>query len=314
MTQRQSVPLMAVMLVVELASADVKGSRADEKAVRDVLAQAASTWNVHDMRAHCALMAADADFVNVNGWWWQGREEIERQHATAHQTVFKSSQAEVLPKKIRFMTLDVAVIQASWRVTGDTRSKNPRDYIMTYVMRRQGGRWLIIAGQNASAEDRSISAPVNLSTAASFGDPDERSAKDVPAEQVAIGDVLKEVDQAWSNGDIKAAARFYATDADLVDPKARWFQGRTQVEQHLADLRSGVFNKAERTSQVAKVRFVHADVAVVNERWRISAASGDQASVRGMGLLVMARQQGAWRIVTVENTITRGNPPAQSPR
>src|SRR5687767_14765653 len=93
------------------------------------------------------VVRAGCGFREGEWWWWQGRGEIERQHATAHQTVFRNTQAQIFPKKLRFIRPDVAVVQASWRVTGDTRSTGPRDYIMTYVMRKQDGRWLIITGQ-----------------------------------------------------------------------------------------------------------------------------------------------------------------------
>ena len=74
-----------------------------------------------------------------NGWWWQGRDEIERQHSIAHQTVFKTTEAVISPKKIRMLKPDVADCPNKLDVvTGMIRSKDPRDYVMTYVLSKRG--------------------------------------------------------------------------------------------------------------------------------------------------------------------------------
>jgi uncharacterized protein (TIGR02246 family) len=50
-----------------------------------------TTPNSHDMERFASVLAVDADFVNVRGWWWRGREEIQKNHATLHCTSFKES-------------------------------------------------------------------------------------------------------------------------------------------------------------------------------------------------------------------------------
>jgi uncharacterized protein (TIGR02246 family) len=39
------------------------------------------------MDAFGKLFAIDADFVNVAGNWWKGRQEIQMQHAYSHGTI-----------------------------------------------------------------------------------------------------------------------------------------------------------------------------------------------------------------------------------
>jgi uncharacterized protein (TIGR02246 family) len=51
-------------------------------------AEVESAWNSHDMERFASLFGDDADFVNVRGWWWRGREEIQENHATLHRTSF----------------------------------------------------------------------------------------------------------------------------------------------------------------------------------------------------------------------------------
>ena len=44
--------------------------------IASVIAALSDSWNQHDMAAYGAQFADDADFVNVVGMHWNGREEI----------------------------------------------------------------------------------------------------------------------------------------------------------------------------------------------------------------------------------------------
>src|SRR5580658_3018493 len=57
--------------------------------VKSVVASLAESWNRHDMTAFAAAFAEHADFVNVIGMHWQGRQEIEIKHAQTHRTIFR---------------------------------------------------------------------------------------------------------------------------------------------------------------------------------------------------------------------------------
>ena len=46
----------------------------DTEDVRNVVAAFATTWNRHDLDTFGKLFAPDADFVNVAGLWWTGRQ------------------------------------------------------------------------------------------------------------------------------------------------------------------------------------------------------------------------------------------------
>jgi uncharacterized protein (TIGR02246 family) len=292
-------------------------SGADEKAINQVFSRLVNTWNSHDMKAHCSLFAPDADFVNVNGWWWQGRDEIERQHTTAHATVFKTTVAEIAPKKTRLLKPDVAVVQASWRVTGDVRSKDPRAYIMTYVLRKQGRDWMILAAQNSSAEDRSTSSHplnVNLATPASFAASDQKRQGAISSEERDIARTLAAMNQAWSSGDVKAAVTLYHRDGDLVSARAEWFEGTANIERYLLSVRSGTNGAWTRKSNVLKVRLLHPDCAVVTERWSVTSTHEAGGGSAGLGLLVMAKEKGAWKTVASQNTITRANRGRTTPK
>lgn len=122
--------------------------------------------------------------------------------------------------------------------------------------------------------------------------------------------MLDELDEPWGKGDIKGAGRSYALDADVVDSKANWSQGRDQIETYLSDFRNDTFKTGRYTSEVAKLAFPYPDLAVATTRWRAHTGSQNQA-VRGMGIVILQRRDEHWSIVATQNTISRGNPPAQ---
>ncbi len=124
----------------------------DERAVAAVLDRFEDSWNRHDMRAFAGLFAEDADFVNVFGTWWTGRDAIERAHAGAHATIFKDSRLSIERNETRFVGPDAAVVRSLWRMTGQVDPKGaavpPRAGILINVLRRAGDAWTIVASQN----------------------------------------------------------------------------------------------------------------------------------------------------------------------
>src|SRR5687768_6164383 len=55
------------------------GAPPDEAAVRSAIEVLQSAWNSHDMTLYMSVISSNANFVNVNGWWWQGHNEIKTQ-------------------------------------------------------------------------------------------------------------------------------------------------------------------------------------------------------------------------------------------
>jgi hypothetical protein len=112
---------------------------------------------------HC--FAVDADFVNVTAQWWKGRAAIQKNHAFLHGTIdvsdttdvtvpprshgiFKTSTLSFASTTMRAARPDLAIARASWRMTGDTRTPEPRAGVMMVVVANDGGGWQIVAVQN----------------------------------------------------------------------------------------------------------------------------------------------------------------------
>jgi uncharacterized protein (TIGR02246 family) len=144
----------------------------DEEAVRKVVNGFPEAWNRHDMNAFGALFAPDADFVNVTGAHWKGRESIQLYHAFVHGAVpidsagvtppkaiygiFKTSILQFKQIDVRFLRKDVAMAHIQTELLGDARTKDPRRTLVVFILTQEGGRWLIAVAQNTE-----INRPLN---------------------------------------------------------------------------------------------------------------------------------------------------------
>ena len=124
----------------------------DEVGVHAVVTGFEDAWNRHDMDAMAKLFATDADFVNVIGMRWVGREEIKKAHAASHATLFKTSTLKIGESTIRFLKPDVATARSVWTLSGlssaDGQVAATRTGILTDVLVRTDGNWLIVLTQN----------------------------------------------------------------------------------------------------------------------------------------------------------------------
>jgi uncharacterized protein (TIGR02246 family) len=72
----------------------------------------------HDAAAYARLFTPDGDVVNVLGWWWHGRAEIESKLTAAFAFVFKDSTLSITDVKVRSLSPTIAVAYVRWTMTG----------------------------------------------------------------------------------------------------------------------------------------------------------------------------------------------------
>jgi uncharacterized protein (TIGR02246 family) len=140
--------LVAMLFTANLFAAS---SPEDEAAIRALEARQPEAWNKHDAKAYANLFTEDGDCVNIVGWWWRGRAEIEKKLTDAYVYVFKESTLTITNVDIRFLTSDVAVAHVRWTMTGARTPSGlpvPQQGIQTHVLQKQNGQWLLAAFQN----------------------------------------------------------------------------------------------------------------------------------------------------------------------
>lgn len=131
--------------------------------VERVVASFAETWNRHDMDAFADLFSTDAEFVNVVGIWWKGREEIKAAHELTHRTLFRNSRLTIFDTSTRFPAPTVAIARCRWALQGHTSPDGAplpaRHGLLVNLLRHGDGRWSIIDSQNTDIIEGVLSRP-----------------------------------------------------------------------------------------------------------------------------------------------------------
>jgi len=149
--------LKVVLLASSVLLARISGAAEaanDESAIRALEVQQQEAWNHHDAKAYAALFTEDGDCVNVVGWWWKGRAEIEKKLTDAYVYVFSESALKIGEVTVRFLEPSSAVVHVRWTMTGARTPQGiptPQQGIQTQLVQKQSGKWLIAAFQNTNS-------------------------------------------------------------------------------------------------------------------------------------------------------------------
>ncbi len=149
--QLVTVSLLVSVFFPKLAFCDREQDRLE---IRNVETQQGEAWNRHDAKAYASLFTDDGDCVNVVGWWWKGRVEIEKKLTDAYAFVFRESVLTIKDVDVRFLAPEVAIAHVRWTMVGARTPKGipePQQGIQTQLLQKQAGKWLIAAFQNTNA-------------------------------------------------------------------------------------------------------------------------------------------------------------------
>jgi uncharacterized protein (TIGR02246 family) len=143
--------LTSLTLLGALVAAPIAAQTdADRAQIRSVAMRQGEVWG-RDAKGYAALCTEDCDVINIVGWRWKGRAEVERKLTQAFGLMFRGSKLSITEVDTRFLSPDVAVAHARWTMTGAKTPPGmpePRQGIQTLVFTRQSGGWLIAAFQN----------------------------------------------------------------------------------------------------------------------------------------------------------------------
>jgi uncharacterized protein (TIGR02246 family) len=116
-----------------------------QRSPQDIPALFVRAWNDRDASALALLFDEDAEFVNVTGLCWHGRESIRKAHAHALEHFSKSLLA-IDEMKVKLLSPDVAVVHAWMTLSGEepagaAAQRGPRTTIVSFVVHRAGELW-----------------------------------------------------------------------------------------------------------------------------------------------------------------------------
>lgn len=145
-----SVLIGILTLFIFTASAQNQNGRAeDEKAISNVIRNIEDAWAAGDATRFADNFADDVDYTVWNGYRLYGRQDNVREHQAIFDTIYKNTQMKAEIVKIRFLTDDVAAVQAKSKLY---RNGKPLDNVPTVVpllvFQKMNGIWKVAVLQN----------------------------------------------------------------------------------------------------------------------------------------------------------------------
>ena len=141
-------------------------TKEDEEGVRKTVMGFEKAWNTHDMKLLATLFLEDAEFINVVGMHWRGRDAIVKAHAIFHEILFKDCRLKTDAITLRALGSNGAIAVVTYTQDAFT---TPSGQVMpktqtklSYVLARSGGEWKIAHGQNVRIDAEAAQQdPVN---------------------------------------------------------------------------------------------------------------------------------------------------------
>lgn len=128
-----------------------------------------------------------------------------------------------------------------------------------------------------------------------------------PPDDAAVKAAVRSYMNARELRDPAAIEALFTMDADQHTTSGEWRRGRGQVAG--GSLASSTRTPGTRSITVETVRFITPDVAIADGPYAITTST----SVRQMWTtIVLAREQGAWRITAIRNMVPVASPAAPS--
>ncbi len=127
---------------------------------------------------------------------------------------------------------------------------------------------------------------------------------------------VEQLETAWNNSDSAGFAAPFAEDADFVHILGGHFTGRTSIERGHRAIFDTIYKGSTVKFEVEKTRFAGSDVAIVFIFSTLkTAAQGLPPQMNARPTMVLQRQDGAWKIVTFQNTLVtpEGVPAGKDP-
>ncbi len=120
-------------------------------------------------------------------------------------------------------------------------------------------------------------------------------------------------DETWNKGDAAALAAFWADDASHMEPDGQIVAGRTALAKRLAERLDADLKGTHSHQTVESIRFVTADVAVVDASYEVTGAHDlagkSKPPMQGRYVDIWVKRSGKWHI-TVDRPVA---PPSHSP-
>lgn len=160
--------LLALSLLLATGRAFAQTPAADEAAIRQAVARMTTNFQNHHFADMATYTTPDVSWVNIVGMWWRGRPAVQAAHQQIFDTLFKGVEFKPGPPTVRLIAPGVAVVNMYCHVGAfyppdgvnhGTNQEGDDDDLLTLVLVKRQGQWLLTAGQNTVV--RASAAPNN---------------------------------------------------------------------------------------------------------------------------------------------------------
>ena len=121
----------------------------DRAALENIVRQLEAAWNAGDGSAFAAPFAADADFVNIRGDHFRGRDAIAAGHSAIFRTIYAGSTNQYTLEGARLLRPEVALARVYAVMDapqGPLAGRNRARFSL--VLTKEGGKWEIAGLHN----------------------------------------------------------------------------------------------------------------------------------------------------------------------
>ena len=277
------------IVVAALPGAATAQTTAETAALRQRVEAHQSAWNTHDPTALAAFFSEDADLVLGNLPAVRGRGAIEAWWRSYFESQEPERRITFDVTSARLLTPGVALVDVATITGGAGRSEGlpVRKARGTWLLRRDGGEWLISAMRGLPTEEDRVELMPSLETA-------EALKPQVRAFVAAYED-------AFNRHDPDALSAFYRGDADIIVRE----RPVTQGGQAIRDWWRAYFSQPRPYRAlmiIEEIRMMGDDVALLNliATGATLEATDQPVPIRhARATWVLVREDGEWLIAAL---------------
>jgi len=123
------------------------------------------------------------------------------------------------------------------------------------------------------------------------------------SDEQSIHDILKELEAAWNASDSRRWTSFFANNANFIHIFGGQLDGHAAIEGSHRVIFDTIYKGSRLSIESRSIRFVRPEVAVVFARMHLELAQGaPMPDFDTRPTMVMAKEQGKWQIVFLQNT------------
>jgi len=129
------------------------------------------------------------------------------------------------------------------------------------------------------------------------------------ADSTAIRNIVRGEVDAWNKGDAVGYSRDFAATGTFTNIRGQFFTGYPGYLKQHEVIFQGIYKNTTLKQDIASLKFIRPDVAIVETVTTVSGAPqspagvtrDDKGRIRTRLLQVVAKEAGAWKIVTYHN-------------